>query len=281
MMLSKTAGDTIGLGGYLTGGGHSPLSAKLGLAVDQVLEMEIAMASGETVIANEVTKVDLFWAMRGGGGASFGIMVSVTLKTFPDMPVASLSVLIAAEPDSEAFWNATTFFVSQAPQLQDSGIMGYSYLSAAYPYNGSVVGGLIGALSQPNGTVAEMEKATRFLQEQLVIIPGVQSSFTSVQYPSLYAWYVANKNVAPIGKNNAVGNRLLDADALSNVTALRAAMKKATPVGTLANLNLVAGPGLWKAKPAGGTDSVTPAWRSAYVEYGEAVVCILWHGMDC
>ena len=32
-------GDTIGLGGYLTGGGHSPLSAKFGLAVDQVLEM--------------------------------------------------------------------------------------------------------------------------------------------------------------------------------------------------------------------------------------------------
>ena len=58
-------GDTIGLGGYLTGGGHSPLSAKLGLAVDQVLEMEVVLASGETVIANEAQHPDLFWAMRG------------------------------------------------------------------------------------------------------------------------------------------------------------------------------------------------------------------------
>lgn len=58
-------GDTIGLGGYLTGGGHSPLSAKLGLAVDQVLEMEVVTASGEHVIANEVINSDLFWAMRG------------------------------------------------------------------------------------------------------------------------------------------------------------------------------------------------------------------------
>lgn len=71
-----------------------------------------------------------------------------------------------------------------------------------------------------------------------------------------------------IGGNNAVGNRLLDKKALSNITALERAMKAATPSGTLANLNLVAGPGLWTAKPAGGSDAVTPAWRKTYVEYG-------------
>ena len=58
-------GDTIGLGGYLTGGGHSPLSAKFGLAVDQVLEMEVVTASGEHLITNEVLNEDLFWATRG------------------------------------------------------------------------------------------------------------------------------------------------------------------------------------------------------------------------
>lgn len=58
-------GDTIGLGGYLTGGGHSPLSAKLGLAVDQVLEMEVVTASGEILVANAAQNPDLFWAMRG------------------------------------------------------------------------------------------------------------------------------------------------------------------------------------------------------------------------
>ena len=58
-------GDTIGLGGYLTGGGHSPLSATYGLAVDQVLEMEVVTASGEIVVTNEVQNADLFWAMRG------------------------------------------------------------------------------------------------------------------------------------------------------------------------------------------------------------------------
>ena len=60
-------GDTIGVGGYLTGGGHSPLSAKYGLAVDQILEMEVVLACGDTVVANEVHNSDLFWAMRGVG----------------------------------------------------------------------------------------------------------------------------------------------------------------------------------------------------------------------
>lgn len=54
-----------GLGGYLTGGGHSPLSAMLGLAADQVLEMEVVMPCGKIVIANQVSNADLFWAMRG------------------------------------------------------------------------------------------------------------------------------------------------------------------------------------------------------------------------
>jgi FAD/FMN-containing dehydrogenase len=58
-------GDTIGLGGYLTGGGHSPLSAFYGMAADQILEMQVVLASGDVVIANEKLNTDLFWAMRG------------------------------------------------------------------------------------------------------------------------------------------------------------------------------------------------------------------------
>ena len=58
-------GDTIGLGGYLTGGGHSPLSAKFGLAVDQVLEMKVVTAAGDILVANAAQNTDLFWAMRG------------------------------------------------------------------------------------------------------------------------------------------------------------------------------------------------------------------------
>jgi hypothetical protein len=121
---------------------------------------------------------------------------------------------------------------------------------------------------RPNGTLQELGKATYFLEEYIKSISEVQLTVVPTQYASVYEFYEATKNTAPVGFNNAVGNRLLDGKALANVTALREAINKATPPGTLANLNLVAGPGLWAAKPAGGSVSVTPSWRSAYIEYG-------------
>lgn len=55
----------VGLGGYLTGGGHSPISATYGLAADNVLEMSVVTPSGDIVAVNACQNPDLFWAMRG------------------------------------------------------------------------------------------------------------------------------------------------------------------------------------------------------------------------
>ena len=55
----------VGIGGYITGGGHSPISGQHGLAADQVLEMKVVTPNGDLVVANEATRTDLFWAMRG------------------------------------------------------------------------------------------------------------------------------------------------------------------------------------------------------------------------
>lgn len=57
--------STVGIGGYLTGGGHSPLSAQYGLGADQVLEMEVVTAAGEILTVNEYRYPNLFWALRG------------------------------------------------------------------------------------------------------------------------------------------------------------------------------------------------------------------------
>ena len=59
------ADPDVGIGGWLTGGGHSPISAKYGLGVDNTLEMTVVNPSGEVVVANECENADLFWAMRG------------------------------------------------------------------------------------------------------------------------------------------------------------------------------------------------------------------------
>ena len=56
---------TVGVGGFLTGGGHSAFSSTYGLAADQVLEMELVTPGGEILTVNECQNTDLFWAMRG------------------------------------------------------------------------------------------------------------------------------------------------------------------------------------------------------------------------
>lgn len=60
-------GKTVGIGGYITGGGHSILSPRFGLAADSVLEMEVVTPAGDIVVANASKHADLFWAMRGVG----------------------------------------------------------------------------------------------------------------------------------------------------------------------------------------------------------------------
>lgn len=62
-------GLTVGYtGGYLQGGGHSPLSSILGMGADHVLEIEVVTGDGRFVTASSSQNSDLFWAIRGGGG---------------------------------------------------------------------------------------------------------------------------------------------------------------------------------------------------------------------
>lgn len=63
--------------------GHGPLTSKYGLGVDQVLEYKVVTADGNLMVANNITNTDLFWALRGGGGGTFGVIVEATVKAYP------------------------------------------------------------------------------------------------------------------------------------------------------------------------------------------------------
>ena len=67
-------------GGYVMGGGHSVNSPMYGLVVDNVLEFDIVIANGTLLTANACTNSDLFWALRGGGGGTFGVVTRVVHK---------------------------------------------------------------------------------------------------------------------------------------------------------------------------------------------------------
>src|SRR5699024_10395902 len=72
---------TVGVAGLIQSGGFGSFSKRYGLAAAGLLEAEVVTAGGEVLVVNEYSHPDLFWALKGGGGGSFGIVTRLTLKT--------------------------------------------------------------------------------------------------------------------------------------------------------------------------------------------------------
>lgn len=72
---------TVGVAGLIQSGGFGSFSKRYGLAAAGLLEAEVVTADGAVRIANACTNPELFWALKGGGGGSLGVITRVTLRT--------------------------------------------------------------------------------------------------------------------------------------------------------------------------------------------------------
>jgi FAD/FMN-containing dehydrogenase len=70
------------VGGFVQGGGLGITSNTFGMNCDNVIEMRVMLADGSIVVASATVNRDLWWAMRGGTGGNFGVLLSVTYQLY-------------------------------------------------------------------------------------------------------------------------------------------------------------------------------------------------------
>jgi FAD/FMN-containing dehydrogenase len=98
---------TVGVAGLILSGGFGSFSKHYGLAAAGLLEAEVVTADGVVRIANACTHPDLFWALKGGGGGSFGVVTRLTLRTH-ELPAYFGGVFGSIKATSDTAFRALT-----------------------------------------------------------------------------------------------------------------------------------------------------------------------------
>ncbi|KAF2663716.1 FAD-binding domain-containing protein [Microthyrium microscopicum] len=266
--------NTVSVGGYVSGGGHSTLSGLYGLAADAVLEVEMVGPTGEVFIANECQNKDLFWAVRGGGGGTWGVMMRVTMRAFPSVGQATWRGTIHGPAGSNRSWAAISAFHSAwAKYLAPAGATGYVTGHAWREGKVTVQIYLPGARTEGELTtiMTSVERQTRAAGGEMSGVgtyraraasrPG--SPMTANDGPSMSA--TGSRTFPGNGQNKIVASWLYGAREL-NSPKLQTALMGASDTDSMIYQDFTGGPGC--AKPPfmrGGGNSVGQGWRTALV----------------
>ncbi|KAF2469921.1 FAD binding domain-containing protein [Lindgomyces ingoldianus] len=233
---------TVGVaGGYITGGGHSPVMQLFGMGADQVVALEVVTASGRFVTATPSVNSDLYWAMLGGGGGTFGIITSAVLKAHPKIPVTTSIFSFAASRDSSVpeatFWKGFAALWDSFPAWNAAKTYSYFFLS-------NITGVMTFSMAPffaPNMTVVEYNKLVAPFLANLTAL-NIPYTINTTYHPSFLSAF--NATFAPLDQHvgaaeSLPGNRILPAENWNNATIREktlAAIK--TAVGKGVGLNI-------------------------------------------
>ena len=252
----------VGVMGWFTGGGHGPLSTTYGHGADNVLQATVITTDGELVVANECQNSDLFWALRGGGGGTFGVVTEVVMKAYPQTNAAcqSLAMHTTDKTNTTGFFDTMAYIYSELPRLKEGGMSGYSFAwgPPVYPQWYYTYGFCI--WGKPNGTAeALFQPIKQYLDRQ----GGTINYTTEVKnYPTFYQAWNASIGFEPVaGGGITVGSRLLPAGSFvgnqANVARTLQTIGNAAPT--------IQGYFVANSNNRGLNISMNPAWRDATV----------------
>lgn len=169
---------TVGIaGGYSQGGGHSALASRYGLAADQVLEWEVIDGRGNFVTARRDNEYkDLYFALSGGGGGTYGVVWSMTSKAHTGHATSGLNLTFTnANISQDTYYEAVKLYQEKLPAIVDAGAMSVWYFT-----NTSFS---ISPLTGPNIPVAELNALVKPFTDGLKKL-GIKYQIYSQQFDS-------------------------------------------------------------------------------------------------
>lgn len=101
-----------------------------GLAADQILSLEVVLPNGRFVHVDSETNPDLYFALRGGGGSTYGVVTSIVVAAYPKQPVTTLTYSFGTSQGMsiETFWDGVNAFWATFPTNADAGIYSYWFI---------------------------------------------------------------------------------------------------------------------------------------------------------
>jgi FAD/FMN-containing dehydrogenase len=251
-------------GGYIAGGGHSPISSKYGMGADQVLSIDVVTPDGRFVTADEKNNKDLFWAIRGGGGGTFGVVTSMTVKVHPKMNFSGVTFTILSGPGTnvpdDIFWAALEAYWRKFPGYAAKGTYGYSSIFPLGPAGGymwSMLPWLV-----PQMSLVDFKAMVTPLFDEWTAL-GLQFEPVFFEHDNFYdTWTshfpvegVANSNLRTASRLFPIKNWADEVTLNKTISTIRSVIEDGSAFIQY-NIN--------GAAPAGTPDNaVNPAWRDA------------------
>ncbi|KAJ6545042.1 FAD-binding domain-containing protein [Mycena vulgaris] len=247
---------TVGVsGGWLQGGGHSALSNTMGLGVDRVLQFKIVTPDGKVRVANDCQNTDLFWALRGGGGGTFGVVLESTTLVSPVVTVQAILVSITS-PSANRTKELYSTMIDNGLKWADDGYGGYVSGGTAVYLTPKLTAAEHAASMAPMIDFGKRLNATGAGVYQVLEFPNWLSFFNVFTETELEA------QGPPVGYSIAMASRLVARGNFQTAlkrTELLDALLTATELTPSLLFDITAP----SSFPGDNTTSVTPAWRDS------------------
>jgi hypothetical protein len=226
--------------------------------------MEVVTADGRFVTASEKSNHDLFWALRGGGGSTFGVVTSIVVKAYPKLPCSTITFAFTtgATVSDATFWQGVQAYFEGFETYADAGNYGYlriRNLGVGLGYSFTMQPWIAPGMNKSQFVSLTKPFFDRLAALGIMVVPVI------TDYDDFTSAWKANFPLGPWGATTVrTASRLIPRDNWQNLVKLNATVAAIQGIieegGYIVGFN-IRGTGIRAPSPP--DNAVNPAWRDA------------------